>query len=175
MASIFEPTYFIEKIWDIEPDTLKKLGVTAVLADLDNTLVAWNKRDGDERFFEWNEKLKNNNIQLIVVSNNTTSRVRRAVKPLGLPFESWSLKPLPRGILKTLKDFNLSKNEVVMVGDQLMTDIIASNIAGVKSVLVKPLVSSDGIMTKINRGLANKILSKMDVKWEKDLVEPNRD
>ena len=174
MRKIFEPTFFVNKIWDISTKELKKRGIKAVLADLDNTLVAWNKRDGDKDFFAWNEKLKKENIQLIVVSNNTTKRVAQAVKPLGLPYASWSLKPLPRGILKALKDFNLDKDQTVMIGDQIMTDIIASNVAGVRSILVKPLVKSDGILTKFNRVMANLILKKMDVKWEKDLVDQNR-
>lgn len=171
MKNIFEPTFFVGTIWNISPEMLKKNGITTVLADLDNTLVAWNKKDGDTDFFKWDKKLKKAKIKLIVVSNNTTKRVEKAVKPLGLPFESWSLKPLPRGIIKTLKDFNLNKSEVVMIGDQVMTDIIAANLAGVKSVLVKPLVKSDGILTKANRTLANIVLKKMNVKWENDLVD----
>ncbi|MDR2660949.1 MAG: YqeG family HAD IIIA-type phosphatase [Lactobacillaceae bacterium] len=174
MIKLLEPQFTVERIWGISPITLKKMGVTTILADLDNTLVAWNKADGDTDFFEWHNLLIKNNIQLIVVSNNTTSRVARAVKPFGLPFESWSMKPFPRGILKTLKDFNLNKDEVIMVGDQIMTDIIAANLAKVKSVLVKPLVNTDGILTKTNRAIANMVLKNLDIKWEKDLVERNR-
>ena len=38
-----------------------------------------------------------------------------------------------------------------MVGDQLITDIQAGNLAGVESVLVKPLIQTDKWNTRINR------------------------
>ncbi len=38
-----------------------------------------------------------------------------------------------------------------MVGDQLITDIQAGNLAGVGSVLVRPLVTTDKWNTRINR------------------------
>jgi HAD superfamily phosphatase (TIGR01668 family) len=173
MLKILQPQYYVDKIWNIKASTLKKMGITAVLADLDNTLVAWNKPEGGQEFFDWNETLKKEGIKLVVVSNNTTGRVSKAVKPLGLPFESWSLKPLPRGIKKTLRDYKLNKNEVIMVGDQIMTDIIAANLAEVSGVLVKPIASTDGILTKINRAVANSVVKKLNVKWESDLIERN--
>ena len=47
----------------------------------------------------------------------------------------------------------LKKDQVMMVGDQLITDIQAGNLAGVESVLVKPLVETDKWNTRINRFL----------------------
>ena len=38
-----------------------------------------------------------------------------------------------------MKEFHYEKNEVVMVGDQLMTDIRAAHRAGIRSILVKTL------------------------------------
>ena len=49
------------------------------------------------------------------------------------------------GIDRALKRFHYEKNEVVMVGDQLMTDIRAAHRAGIRSILVKPLVEHDSI------------------------------
>lgn len=47
----------------------------------------------------------------------------------------------------------LKKEQVMMVGDQLITDMQAGNLAGVKTVLVKPLVETDKWNTRINRFL----------------------
>lgn len=47
----------------------------------------------------------------------------------------------------------LRKEQVMMVGDQLITDIQAGNLAGVESVLVKPLIETDKWNTRINRFL----------------------
>ncbi|SYW20230.1 YqeG family HAD IIIA-type phosphatase [Oenococcus oeni] len=172
MQGIYEPTYRVKKAWGISPRALKSHGITTVLADLDNTLVAWNKPEGGDDFFVWHEKLLDAKINLIVVSNNSTGRVKKAVKALGVPFESWSLKPLPRGIKKTLRDFNLSKEEVIMVGDQIMTDIVAANLAGVRSALVKPLIETDGFPTRINRYFAKLVTKNKKENWEDDIVDP---
>ncbi|MDN6967204.1 YqeG family HAD IIIA-type phosphatase [Oenococcus sp. UCMA 17063] len=172
MQGIYEPTYRVRKAWGISPQALKLHGITTVLADLDNTLVAWNKPEGGDDFFAWHEKLSNAKINLIVVSNNSTGRVKKAVKALGVPFEAWSLKPLPRGIKKTLRDFNLSKDEVIMIGDQIMTDIVAANLAGVRSVLVKPLIETDGFPTRINRHFAKFVTKNKKENWEDDIVDP---
>lgn len=45
----------------------------------------------------------------------------------------------------------LKKDQVMMVGDQLITDMQAGNLAGVETVLVKPLVETDKWNTRINR------------------------
>ncbi|WP_439424738.1 YqeG family HAD IIIA-type phosphatase [Oenococcus alcoholitolerans] len=174
MESLFKPTYRIKKVWGITPESLKKLGIKTILADLDNTLVAWNKPEGDESFFQWYKKLLDAGIKLIVVSNNSTKRVSKAVNALGLPYESWSFKPLPFGINKTIRDFDLLKDEVVMVGDQIMTDVIASNLAGVKSVLVQPLITSDSFPTKINRFFEKIVIGKDPVEWGNDLIDTKR-
>ena len=65
-----------------------------------------------------------------------------------------------------------------MVGDQLITDIQAGNLAGVKTVLVKPLVETDKWNTRINRffekiiffflNINKKIEFKESLKWMKN-------
>ncbi|MDN6899636.1 YqeG family HAD IIIA-type phosphatase [Oenococcus sicerae] len=172
MRGIYKPTYRVKRVWGISAQALKDRGITTVLADLDNTLVAWNRPEGDKDFFVWHEKLLDAKINLIVVSNNSTKRVKRAVKALGVPFESWAFKPFPRGIKKTLRDFDLSKDEVIMIGDQIMTDVAASNLAGIRSVLVRPLTVTDSLPTRINRTFAKLITKNNKGKWEDDLVDP---
>ena len=48
-----------------------------------------------------------------------------------------------------------------MIGDQLMTDIKAAKRAGIKSILVKPLVENDSIKTKINRYREKKVMNRI--------------
>ena len=90
-------------------------------------------------------------IPVMIVSNNSAARIARVAEPLNLPFVSRALKPLTRGLNEAVTKLNLQKNEVVMVGDQLLTDIWSSNNHGVRSILVKPLIETDQWNTKINR------------------------
>lgn len=170
----FTPTFMVERIYDLTVDDLKKRGITTVLADLDNTLLAWNNPEGTPELREWLKSLRDEGIELIVISNNTTKRVAKAVAPLNVKFVSWSLKPLPRGILHVLKTHDLTKEEVIMVGDQMLTDVWAAHSAGIRSVLVKRLVESDMWQTWINRAIekqVKKVVFKAhpQLKWEKKL------
>ncbi len=45
------------------------------------------------------------------------------------------MKPLARGINIAKKKLDLADDEIVMVGDQIMTDIRGANRAGIRSIL----------------------------------------
>lgn len=158
---IFKPTYLIKNTFDITVADLKKIGVKSVFSDLDNTLVAWNNKDSNQKLREWLSDLKNSGIQVVIISNNTNQRVARVADDLNVEYQAWSLKPLPRGIKSTIKKYNLQKNQVIMLGDQIMTDVIAANLSGVRSILVKPLVDDDGFQTVINRFFERIILKRL--------------
>lgn len=151
MISVFKPTWMVNSVYSISPAQLKQNGIKAVFTDLDNTLIAWNNPDGTPELREWMQALADAGIPLIVISNNSFKRVQRAVAPLELPFISRALKPLGFGIRRAMRKLNLTEDEVVMMGDQLITDIVASNRAHVRSILVRPLIKSDAWNTKPNR------------------------
>ncbi len=67
------------------------------------------------------------------------------------------MKPLARGINIAKKQLDLADDEIVMVGDQIMTDIRGANRAGIRSILVKPIIATDSWKTQFNRF------------WEKEL------
>lgn len=151
MINQFKPTWMIPAIYNVTPRQLKAAGIKAVFADLDNTLIAWDNPDGTPELKKWLHALQDAGIPLIVVSNNSEPRIAKALANLELPFVSRALKPLPFGIQKARHNLGLKRNEVVMVGDQYITDMWAAHTAGVASILVKPLVQTDAWNTRINR------------------------
>ncbi|MGX7024339.1 YqeG family HAD IIIA-type phosphatase [Vagococcus hydrophili] len=174
MFEQYKPTWMIEAIYDITPSQLKAQGIEAVLTDLDNTLIAWNNPDGTPELLAWIETMKAANIPVIVVSNNKASRVDRAVMHLGLEYVSRAMKPFQKGFNEVEKKYNLPKEKLIMVGDQLMTDIKGANSAGIRSVLVKPIIETDAWNTKFNRSMEKKIKRHLhkknsDMKWRKSL------
>ena len=134
---LFRPKYTIDTIYNLDPRKLNKMGIKAVFSDLDNTLLAWNK-------FE-------TAITLVVISNNNAQRVGKVLDPYHIEFVAKSRKPLPFAITKKREAMHLKKDQVMMVGDQLITDKQAGNLAGVETDLVKPLVETDKWNTRINR------------------------
>lgn len=164
----------VNSIYSVSPAQLKEQGIRAVFSDLDNTLIAWNNSDGTPELKEWMNALHEANIPLIVISNNSKERVAKAVNNLDLPFVSRSLKPLSFGIERARKKLGLEKKEVVMVGDQLLTDVAAANQAGIRSILVQPLLNTDKWDTRINRFFERRVWKKLmkkypDLKWQEDL------
>lgn len=178
MITKFKPTWMIPVIYSISPSKLQDMGIKAVFSDLDNTLIPWNNPDGTPQLRDWIDQLKKYNIELIVISNNKHNRVKRALESLKLNFISRACKPLPRGIKQALKKYNLDSKQVIMVGDQLLTDVWASNNANVRSVLVKPLIESDSWNTKPNRMMESVIWKKLrkkfsDLDWQEDINDRN--
>ncbi len=157
----------VEAVYDLKAEDLLRHGIRAVLVDLDNTLIAWNNPDGTPEVRAWLDEMTIADISVVVVSNNKHSRVERAVARFGVDFVSRAMKPFTRGIDIAIERYGFDKDEVIMVGDQLMTDIRAAHRAGIQSVLVKPLVTSDAWNTKINRWRERRVLAKLEEQYGK--------
>lgn len=151
MFSKFKPTWMVDAIYKVTPAQLRALGIKAVLTDLDNTLIAWNNPDGTEELLVWIEEMRNAGFPVIVVSNNKDSRIKRAVENFELDYVARAMKPLTKGFKEAQQKLGLKPEEMVMVGDQIMTDIRGANAAGIRNILVRPIVDTDGWNTRINR------------------------
>jgi uncharacterized protein len=165
MLSRFKPTWMIGDIYSISPQFLLDHNINCVLTDLDNTLVPWNSKNGSRALHDWLAENKKFGIKVIVVSNNSHKRIQKAVQDYELPFVPRAMKPLTIGIRQALKQFHLKKRNTVMIGDQLMTDVVAANSCGVRSILVKPLVRDDAWNTTINRYFEKIVWNKLSKKY----------
>lgn len=170
----YKPTWMLEAIYQITPEQLETHGVKAILADLDNTLIAWDNPNGTEELRLWLDTMAVAGIPVIVVSNNSHNRVEKALEALDLDFIPRALKPFPRGIHQAAKRLDLPKEQVLMVGDQIMTDIKAAHSAGVRSVLVKPVIATDSWKTQFNRFIERRIMKHLlskdpEMKWQGEL------
>lgn len=174
MIRKFKPTWMIEEVSHITPQFLKEQGIQAIMTDLDNTLIAWNCPNGTPELKEWLADLDNHHIQVIVVSNNNSERVAEAVAPFQLTFIAPARKPLKKGFKAAQEQLNVSKDACVMIGDQLLTDIYGGNRFGIKTILVKPLVTTDAWNTRINRFIERWIMKKLKkqnpkLTWQKEV------
>lgn len=162
MFKNFQPTWHAHAIYDLTPEILREHGIKAILTDLDNTLIAWNNPHGTNQLRQWLQQMKAANMPVMVVSNNSYQRVGTALADFALPYVAYSLKPLPFGIKKALHRLQVAPNEVALVGDQLLTDIWAGHISGIRTILVDPIVSSDAFFTKFNRMIEKIIFHYLD-------------
>ena len=170
LKKFFLPDEFVKNIFHITPEKLKERNVKGIITDLDNTLVEWDRPSATPRLIEWFEEMKENGIKVTIVSNNNEKRVKLFSEPLNIPFIYKAKKPMGRAFRKAVKNMGLKKEDVVVIGDQLMTDVLGGNRNGFHTILVVPVAASDGFFTRFNRQIERRILSSLKrkghIQWE---------
>ena len=124
----------------IDPKALAARGIKLVLADLDNTLVPYKVPHPPPDIVAWKEALAAEGIQLFLLSNSRKPhRPRIFAEALGIPYQGHSGKPKLGGYRRALGRMNAAPQETIMVGDQIFTDILGANRAGIAPLLVEPI------------------------------------
>jgi HAD superfamily phosphatase (TIGR01668 family) len=147
------PNQFVTTIHEIDIDFLKQRNIRAVITDLDNTLVEWDRAHATPEVESWFARLREAGLKVTVVSNNTEERVCAFCQPLGVRYICSARKPSNRAFLRAVREMNVGIEETVVVGDQLFTDVLGGNRLGFYTILVMPVSDTDGFWTRINRRL----------------------
>jgi len=170
MLKYFLPNEHVKSVFDIQPQALKQRGIKGIITDLDNTLVAWDVRDATPEIIQWFKLMNDHHIKVTIISNNNQERVQIFSEPLGTPFVYSARKPLSNAFKTAAKEMGLKKEEIVVIGDQLLTDVLGGNLAGFYTTLVVPIVQTDGKITRFNRKIERRILNYMrrkgKISWE---------
>ncbi len=158
--SIFKPTYALESVLEITPEALKKRDIKALVLDLDNTLTTHDNPTPVDGVPDWIADMQAAGIKLLIVSNNTAERVTPFAEMLGLHFVPNGAKPLPKGFRRAIAELGVEKKHVCAVGDQIFTDILGANMAGIRSVFVYPIEPEHSTFFKIKRAIEKPLLPK---------------
>lgn len=137
--ALFFPTLYRRRITDVTAGDLQRLGVSGLLLDIDNTLTTHDNPDLAPEVLEWLRQRQAEGLQAVVVSNNKPERVAPFARRLGLPFQAKAAKPLPRGYRAAAALLELPPERCAVIGDQIFTDILGANLAGMPSVLLEPI------------------------------------
>ena len=157
---IFKPNYFYDKIWDIPVSFLKESNFKCVLLDVDNTLTTHDNPTPRDEVFLWLDEIKREGIIPVIVSNNTEPRVAPFAERIGVKFVCDANKPLSKGICEAVKLTGISKKQMLVIGDQIFTDILFGKWSGVKTVLVEPFELEKMPFFKVKRFLESVILGR---------------
>ncbi|WP_059102691.1 YqeG family HAD IIIA-type phosphatase [Shouchella shacheensis] len=164
------PNQYVKSIYDIDLFALRDRGIRAVITDLDNTLVEWDRPEATPEVKEWFEKLQEIEMNVTIVSNNNEKRVKAFSDPEQIVFIHSARKPMRRAFRQACQRMNVKKEETVVVGDQLFTDVLGGNRAGLHTILVVPVAATDGWMTRANRRMERIVLTWMRkkgyIQWE---------
>lgn len=124
----------------ITPEELRQRGITLLLSDLDYTLAAKSTRRPDEQVKLWIGALQAAGIEFMIVSNNRSGkRVHEFCAQLGVPYQGRAGKPSPRGLYAAMERAGRTPSSTAMLGDKLLTDVLAAKRAGVLALMVEPV------------------------------------
>ena len=150
---LLKPHIKFKGITDIKPEILEKLGIKALLLDVDNTMSTHHGTILTDGLMDWIKGMQESGIKLMVLSNSKEFRVKPFAERIGLPFISLGCKPLPFGYLRGKKRLGVKCREVAIVGDQIFTDILGGRCVGIKTILLTPIKPEDGWSFKLRRYL----------------------
>lgn len=133
------PHYLFDRYEQIDPGWLSRQGITLLLSDLDFTLAPKAVRRPDDSLRAWIAALEAEGIAFMIVSNNRSGRrVTEFCAELGVPYQGHARKPSPRGLEAAMRKAGADRRHTAMLGDKLLTDMLAANRCGVLALMVEP-------------------------------------
>ena len=133
------PQMIAPALADITPQLLSAHGIRLLMLDFDNTIVPYTTNVPTDKMEQWLKTMKESDITICVVSNSKRDRVRRFCEHYGISCITHARKPFSKGICDCMELFQIPPDEAALVGDQIFTDVLGANCAGVTSVLVKAI------------------------------------
>lgn len=139
---------------EVTAEYLKAQGITLLLSDLDFTLAPKSTRRPDQALREWIAGLEAAGIGFMIVSNNRSgTRVTEFCADLGVPYQGHAGKPSTRGLEIAMKRAGVERVHTAMLGDKLLTDMLAANRAGVLALMVEPMGGAVTVWQRVLHGL----------------------
>lgn len=161
------PKAQLETAFEITPQWLAARNLKGLALDIDNTLAPTHLPGNEAQIRAWLEPFRQAKISIRIVSNGHSNRILEFCQLFKLEFVGilgfrMAAKPIPSAFQRACQELNLPANQVAMVGDQIFTDVLGANIAGMYTVLVKPLTEKSMPHTKLIRNLEKLVLARLE-------------
>ncbi|CAN5728553.1 hypothetical protein BH11ARM2_BH11ARM2_27930 [soil metagenome] len=158
----FAPAHAAENLESVSLEELHASGKRLILLDVDNTLVRWKTEEFAPDVLEWLAKAKSAGFDLCIISNTRrVERLSRLSEKLGIPTVRGKFKPSRAMYRLALLKFHRKPEEAVMIGDQMMTDILGANRAGIDAIWVRKMEGKEFVGTKVNRTVEKWLTSRI--------------
>lgn len=158
----FCPDLSKNSILEIDLQELADNQKSLILLDVDNTVVAWRSEELPQSSIDWVQRVKDLGMTVCLLSNTRNpERLKRIAERLGVDYLYGTFKPSPKLYLQALDQYKTSADAAIMIGDQLMTDILGANRSGIQAIWVRPMANKEFIGTKANRLIERGILTRL--------------
>ena len=172
IKTYFMPNDYVQSVFQIDIEKLANSGFKGIITDLDNTLVGWDVKTPTKEIQEWFKKANDLGLTITIVSNNNEKRVSGFSKDLDVDFIFKARKPMGRAFKKTIQHMNIKPEETIVIGDQMLTDVLGGNNNGLYTIMVVPVKKTDGFLTRLNRIIERRLLNyfkrKGYITWEEN-------
>lgn len=163
---ILYPNAHFNNVREITINFLQNNKINALILDVDNTLIDYDKNLSKDTV-EWAENLKKNKIKLYILSNtNKQEKVKEVARKLQVEYIYFAKKPMKSGFRKVQKILNEEPENIGVVGDQIFTDVVGGNRCKMFTILVEPIAEKDIWITLIKRPIENAIKKRYMKKVE---------
>lgn len=159
---LLTPRRYLTDVAALDLGELWDAGKRALLLDRDNTVVPRDTKVVPDAVVAWIARAHEMGFKLCFISNNWAKNVRPDAERFGAELVSRSAKPLPFAFWRALSKLSVSPREAVIVGDQVFTDVLGGNLAGVYTVLVQPQTTVDLAHTLVLRKLEAHVLKDLE-------------
>lgn len=159
--TLLEPDRYFARISriDIDRDLLAQ-GCRNVLLDVDNTILTRDTHEVPRDVGFWLARARDAGISFCLVSNNWHEGVYQLANRLSLPIMAKAVKPLPPAFLMALHKLQAKRSETIVIGDQLVTDVMGAHFLGMKAYLLAPLVEQDLPHTLLLRNFERAVMGE---------------
>ncbi|MDU5235841.1 MAG: YqeG family HAD IIIA-type phosphatase, partial [Staphylococcus sp.] len=172
IKTYFMPNDYVQSVFQIDIEKLANSGFKGIITDLDNTLVGWDVKTPTKEIQEWFKKANDLGLTITIVSNNNEKRVSGFSKDLDVDFIFKARKPMGRAFKKAIQHMNIKPEETIVIGDQMLTDVLGGNNNGLYTIMVVPVKKTDGFLTRLNRIIERRLLNyfkrKGYITWEEN-------
>ena len=157
---ILYPKEYFNNVREIKIEFLMKNKINALILDVDNTLIDYDKNLPEETI-KWAEELKEKGIKLYILSNsNKKEKVKTVAEKLNIQYEYFGKKPLKTGFKKVQQKLQEKSENIGVVGDQIFTDVLGGNRCKMFTILVEPIAEKDIWVTLLKRPIEKAIKNK---------------
>lgn len=149
----FMPYDCCTDIYKIDYNKLYSEGRKIILFDLDNTIIPYNQDYPDKEMIDLFSQIKNIGFEIVIMSNNHNNRITRVSEMLNVFGLANARKPFKYGYKKIIEKYHItSSNDVIAVGDQIITDVYGGSKVNFDVILVNAIArETEKWYTKINR------------------------
>lgn len=159
--SLVDPTLFRNRVTDITVEDLRTLDTRLILLDIDNTLTEHAGQALTAEVSAWVERMRAEGFLLSLVSNSQSKRVKPFAGLVGLPYRCFACKPLTFAFRRVAREQGVPLSRCVVVGDQLYTDILGANLAGIRSIQLLPIeLEQHKPFMRFKRGLEKRVMAR---------------